>query len=213
MRLLYHHFAPQLEIPSPMKEPSLKEMDFLQSPLRHTLNLLRTSPPLLAAPRAPSAPRPHHVRPPLPALGSRIHVLAPQFPPPQHHVQHHNNSSPQCNLSQNIPRQPCVPPNRLRPSTNPSNQGVAAHPPPTSAPTQASPQPPHAWPSYYPVQPSQQPPTQLAPEYTTPPTNTTATATVLRPLPPGHYDTQGRPLPLHLQNYEPEHDPWHADNH
>ena len=92
-------------------------------------------------------------------------------------------------------------------------QGATPQPTPASAPPQASPPQAHAWPSHYPVQPSQQPPAPLAPEYTTPPPTSAPAATVLYPLPPGYYDAQGRPLPLHLQNYEPEHDPWHADNH
>ena len=104
----------------------------LQSQLRRIQNLLKISLPLLAAPRATSVPRPHHVPPPLPARGKRIHVLDPQFPPPQHHVQHHNNSFPPCNLFQNIPRQPSYPPTRLRPSTNLCNQCLQLRDDPSS---------------------------------------------------------------------------------
>ena len=127
----------------------------------------------------------------------------PKHPPPALHSAHQTPST--TNPLQPVP-----------PATGwPVFQGAATNQTPVSAPPHSSPPPPHAWPSYYQVPPQQPPPTTLPPEYTTPPTNTAASATLLTARPSGYYDydAQGRPLPLHQQDYRPEHDPWHADNH
>ena len=188
----------------------------LLSPLRHTLNSLRTSLPLLAAPRATSAPRPHHVPPPLPALDNQIHVLAPQFPPAQHHVQHHNNSFPPCNLFQNIPRQPCSPPTRLRPSTNPCRpfSHRMAHLPGSDSPTNTG---LSTTPGLAPAG------TRMAIllSCTTITAAASSTGSRIHHATSNHHTDchspaspatrvlrhAGAPLPLHLQNYEPEHGP------
>ena len=55
--------------------------------------------------------------------------------------------------------------------------------------------------------------TFISPRFFPLPTNSTASSTTPATRPPIYYDSQGRPLPLHQQDYYPEDDPWHADNH
>ena len=104
----------------------------LQSPLQHNPNTLRIFLPLLAAPRATGAPRPHHVRPPPPAPGNQTPVQDPQFLHPQHHVQLHNNSFPQRNLSRNIHRPRFTQPTRLPLPTTPCNPSLQQRDGPSS---------------------------------------------------------------------------------
>ena len=134
----------------------------LQSPLQHNRSTLWIFLPALAAPRATSALRPHHVRPPPPALGNQTPVQdLRSLHLHQHHVQLHNISFPQCNLSRSIHQTtPTVNPLQPVPAATgwPVFQGAATNPTPVSAPVHASPPPPHAWPSYYQVPPQQPPP-------------------------------------------------------
>ena len=89
-------------------------------------------------------------------------------------------------------------------------QGETSTPHP-SATTPTPHQPPHAWPAHYPVarQPAQH---HIPPQHAAPAAATTTTP-ILLPLPRAYYDEQGRPLPAHLQPYDPDNDPWMAGNH
>ena len=126
-----------------------------------------------------------------------VHPL-PKRPPPSLYQasQHHVTTEP----LQPVP-----------PATGwPCFQGGSHTPTPSVAPPTAFPSPTHPWPAHYHL-PAQQPSPFIPPQ---------AGSSDLGPPPPvvmlhpstTRVDTQGRPLPLSHQNYDPATDPWHADN-
>ena len=92
----------------------------------------------------------------------------------------------------------------------PCFQGGSYTPTPTVAPPATTAPPTHPWPAHYQI-PTQQP-SVIPPQ---------ASSTALAPPSPvvmlhpstTRVDRQGRPLPLSQQDYDPDTDPWHADNH
>ena len=71
----------------------------------------------------------------------------------------------------------------------------------TATPVHASQPPPHPWPAHYQTPPQQLPPTTTTLHNTTPPANSAASSTTPAARPPLYYDSQGRQLPLHQQEY------------
>ena len=126
-----------------------------------------------------------------------VHPL-PKRPPPSlsQAPQHHATTEP----LQPVP-----------PATGwPCFQGGSHTPTPSVAPPTVFPPPTHPWPAHYHL-PTQQPTPFIPPQ---------AGSSDLGPPPPvvmlhpstTRVDTQGRPLPLSHQNYDPATDPWRADN-
>ena len=143
-----------------------------------------------------------------------VHPL-PKRPPPSLHQAHQLPAT-------SDPLQP------VPPATGwPNFQGGSFTPTPSAAPPTASTPPAHPWPAHYHVPTQQQPPTTSPPAsiapltILAPPPPVVTPLTNLAPPPPlvtlhpttTQVDAQGRPLPLHQQNYDPATDPWHADNH
>ena len=196
----------------------------LQLPFLSTRTPLRPFLPLSAAHRATGAPRLPHAQPPPPALGSRTHAPAPQSPLARHHLQLHSNTLPQCILYQNVLRHhfikpinyppPVTPYNPcLRRPAGPTSKGVRS-PRPHQQHRQTSTPPTHPWPAHHHVPTQQQLPTTSPPANIAPLTNLAPPSPVVTLHPTTtQVDAQGRPLPLHQQNYDPKTDPWHADNH
>ena len=220
-----HHLTPLLPPISSLTSDGTTWISFPppQSPFLTILTPFQHFLPLLAAHRATSAPRLHHVQPPPPALGNRTHAPArrfpcrtpphpapQQFPPTVHPTSTITTSSSSATRHQQQP-----------PATGATGHRLAHFPRGLLHPDPLSCTPIHFGPTTTRMastlprtkEPQPQPLTTPPPASTTHSNHPAPPATAVTFHPPTHFDAQGRPLPLHQQEYDPHNDPWHADNH
>ena len=163
----------------------------------------------------PRSTTPTRTRQPDPRTGSPIPCRTAPSPAPQQYpfTVHPLPKRPPPSLHQaQQPPATIEPLQPVPPATGwPNFQGGTYTPTPSTAPPHTSAPPTHPWPAHYPVPTQQQTLTSSTPASSAafaPP----SPVVMLRPT-TTQVDLQGRPLPLHQQDYDPSTDPWCADNH
>ena len=137
--------------------------------------------------------------PPAPQQSSfTVHPLPKRPPPSLHQAQQPPATSE--------PLQP------VPPATGwPNFQGGSYTPTPSTAPPHTTAPPTHPWPAHYPV-PTQQQSCTISTLASSAAFAPPSPVVMLHP-PTTRVDSQGRPLPLGQQEYDPSTDPWCADNY